>query len=227
MSQYYPPQRPGGYPPPPPPPPQQNPEQNYYYEDAEYDYEEGDDGAAPNYMQLGLSFVAGGCLVFLCMSACLLAAGGLWIADSSLGLGSPTPIPGSDIGLDFAAPAYPLEAVVNDSATQVTILGINRNAQVETIPAVEGREVVIVTIEMVNLGAEDVSFNERDFTLLNSYQEAYAPAAGAIAGSLGRGVLPPNEGLEARLVFEIVTNEVGLVLMWEPPDSTARFLYPE
>jgi hypothetical protein len=223
MSQYYPPQPPGGYPPP-PPPPQQNPEQNYYYEEADYDYEEAD-GAAPNYMQLGLSFAAGGCLVFMCMSICLLAAGGLWIADASLG--SPTPIPGSDIGLDFTAPAYPLEAVVNDAATQLTILGINRNAQVETVPPVEGREVVIVTIELVNLGSEDVSFDERDFILLNSFQEAYAPSPGAIAGSLGRGTLPPNEGLEARLVFEIVTNEVGLVLKWETPDSTARFLYPE
>ena len=59
MSQYYPPQGPG-YPPPMP----QNPE-DYYYEEGDYDYEEIDEPSENNYLQLGLSFVAGGWLVFL------------------------------------------------------------------------------------------------------------------------------------------------------------------
>lgn len=221
MSQYYPPQGPG-YPPPMP----QNPE-DYYYEEGDYDYEEVDEPSEKNYLQLGLSFAAGGCLVFLCMGICLLVLGGLWITDSALGLSSPTQIPGSDLGLSFDAPAFPYEQVVNDTGTQLKILEVNRNAQVESITPAEGREVIIVTIELVNKGEQDVTFNERDFLLLNNYQDAYAPAVGAIAGALGRGTLPPNEGLEGRLVFEIIAGEQSHRLLWEPVDSSPRYLYLE
>jgi hypothetical protein len=204
----------------------QNPE-DYYYEEGDYDYEEIDEPARNNYLQLGLAFVAGGCLVFLCVGICLLVFGGLWITDSALGLSSPTPIPGSDLGLTFDAPAFSYEQVVNDTGTQLKILEVNRNAQVESIAPAEGREVIIVTIELVNKGEQDVPFNERDFSLLNSFQESYPPVVGAISGALGRGTLPPNEGLEGRLVFEIIAGEQDHRLLWQPVDSSPRYMYLE
>lgn len=221
MSQYYPPQGPM-YPPPPPP---QNPESNYYQE-GDYEYEEYEETSNNPLKNPLVAFFGGGCLVFVCMSFCLVLAAALWYADSALGLTSSTPLPGSDIGLTFDEPAFPNESVVNDSGLQLTILEVNRNASVETIPPVEGRETIIVTVELVNVGAEDAAYNERDFKLLNAFQEAYTPAVGAIAGALGRGTLPPNEGLEGRLVFEIITGEVDLRLLWESgPDGAPRYLY--
>lgn len=220
MSQYYP-QQGSAYPPPP-----HNPEGDYYYDDDDYDYEEYDDTASGNStMRLGLSFLGGGCLASLCIGLCVLAFGALWITDPSLGLSEPTPIPGSDIGLSFEDPAFSNEAVVNDKNVQLSILEVNRNAVVESIPQVEGREVIIVTIELVNRGEENTNFNERDLKVLNGFQDAYEPSLGAIAGALGRGTLPPNEGLEGRLVYEVVTGEPDLRLLWEAPDSAPRFIY--
>lgn len=219
MSQYYPQQGPAY------PPPQHNPEGDYYYDDDDYDYEEYDDGSNNSRMRLGLSFLAGGCLTALCIGLCVFAVGLLWVADPSLGISDPTPVPGSNIGLSFDDPAFSSESVVNDKNVQLTILEVNRNAVVEAIPQVEGREVLIVTIELVNLGNENTNFNERDFKLLNQFQDAYEPALGAIAGALGRGTLPPNEGLEGRLVYEVTSGEVDLRLFWQAPDSTPRFIY--
>lgn len=224
MSQFYS-QPGGGYPPPPPP---HNPEGDYYYDEGDYEYEEVDDSSGNNYTQLALSFVAGGCLMFICVAACAIMFAGLWVADSSLGLTGTEPLPGSDIGLTFDQPAFPNESVVNDQGVQLTLLEVNRNAVVEGIQPVEGREVIIVTVELVNIGQEDAAFNERDFSLQNAYEESYAPTVGVIAGSLGRGTLPPNEGLEGRLVFETIAGEVDLRLMWDPvPLSTPRYLYLE
>jgi len=221
MSQYYPPQGPFY-------PPEQAPEEDYYYDEGEYEYYEDDEeGGGGSLLQSIVAFVAGGCLVFLCMSFCLLMLAALWIIDPSAGL-SATPPPGSDIGLAFEEPAFPGEPVVNEQNLQLTILEVNRNAAVETIPQVEGREIIIVTVELVNLGEEDAAFNERDFMLVNSFDEAYAPALGAVAGSLGRGTLPPGEGLEGRLVYEIIANEVDLRLLWDPGrDAQPRYLYLE
>ncbi len=222
MSQYYPPQGPM-YPPPPP----QNPESNYY-DEGDYEYEEYEDSAASPLKNPWVAFIGGGCLVFLCMSFCVLSVAALWFADSALGLSSPTPAPGSDIGLSFDEPAFPNESVVSDGGLQLTILEVNRNASVETVAPVEGRETIIVTVELVNLGTEESAFNERDFKLLNPYEEAYTPAVGAIAGALGRGTLPPNEGLEGRLVFETVAGETDLRLLWESDRGGApRYLYLE
>ncbi|RME99593.1 MAG: DUF4352 domain-containing protein [Chloroflexi bacterium] len=218
MSQYYPQQGPAY------PPPQHNPESDYYYDD-DYEYEEYDDSSGNSTMRLGLSFLAGGCLAALCIGLCVLAVGVLWVADPSLGISEPTPIPGSNIGLSFDDPAFSTESVVNDKNVKLTILEVNRNAVVEAIPQVEGREVLIVTIELVNLGKENTNFNERDFQLLNQFQDAYEPALGAIAGALGRGTLPPNEGLEGRLVYEVTSGEVDLRLFWQAPDSAPRFIY--
>ena len=219
MSQYYP-QRGPMY------PPEHNPE-DYYYDEGEYEYEEYDDdeGSGSSLLQPLLAFFAGGCLMFLCMSFCGLFMAALWILDPGAGM-SATPIPGSDIGLNFTDPAFPGEAVVNEQSMQLTILDVNRNASLETVQPVEGRELIVVTIELVNLGEADSDFNERDFLLLNAFEEAYQSTPGAVAGALGRGTLPPGEGLEGRLVFEVVAGEIDLVMLWEPGgESQSRYLY--
>lgn len=222
MSQYYPQQGPM-YPPPPP----QNPESGYY-DEGDYEYEEYEDSSDSFFSNPLIAFLGGGCLVFLCMSFCFLLIAVLWVAGDSLGLSSPTPIPGTDIGLTFDEPAFPGESVVNDQGVKLTILEVNRNASVEGIEPVEGREVIIVTVELVNVGTEEAAFNERNFKLLNAYEEAYEPTVGTIAGALGRGTLPPNEGLEGRLVFETIAGETDMRLLWEPDrDGTPRYLYLE
>jgi hypothetical protein len=68
--------------------------------------------------------------------------------------------------------------------------------------------------------------------LVNGDENAYEPAVGAINirdGALGRGTLPPNEGLEGRLVYEVLAGEVDLRLVWEPAgrEATARYIYLE
>jgi hypothetical protein len=81
---------------------------------------------------------------------------------------------------------------------------------------------------LTNLGAEEeVQFNERDFLLLNTANAAYPPRSGdVIDGALGRGTLPPGEGLEGRLVFEVIAGEVDLVLAWEG-EGGSRYIYLE
>ncbi len=218
MSQYYPQQGPLY-------PPEQNPESDYYDEgDYEY-YEENDRDSNGSLLQSALAFFAGGCLVFLCMSFCGLLLVGLWVLDPGASI-SATPIPGSDKGLFFNAPAYPDESVVNEENVKLTILDVNRNAALADMPPLEDREVIIITIELVNLDEEPIDFNERNFKLVNEFEEAYEPIMGAVAGSLGRGKLPAGEGLEGRLVFVIATGELDLRLLWEPGRTTTpRYIY--
>lgn len=222
MSQYFPQQGPMY-------PPEQDPDGDYYYEDGEYEYEDADDERrSGNFsLQTVLAFVVGGCLMFLCMSFCglLLATG--WTLDLGAGLAGPAPVPGSDIGLFFDDPAFPDERVVNEQNLRLSILEVNRNAALEAIPAAEGREVVIVTIELVNLGLEEAPFNERDFMLLNGFEEAYEPKLGAITGSLGRGALTAGEGLEGRLVFEVRQDESDLRVWWQTREAEPRYIYLE
>ncbi len=223
MSQYYPQQGPGYPPPPPPQLPPQTPEE--YYEEGDYEYEEIEETGFTT-TQMAMAFFGGGCLVFVCVSICALVLAVLWVIDPGAeGSSDVTSLPGSDIGLSFTDPAYPNESVVNDQGIQLTILDVNRNASVEAIPTVEGRETIIVTVELVNMGENDSEFSERDFLLLNAYEEAYAATPGAIAGALGRGTLPPNEGLEGRLVYETTAGEIDLQLLWEVPESTARYIW--
>lgn len=208
-------------------PPEQEAE---IYEEADYEYEEINDRGNRTWLQTSLAFIAGGCLVFICMSVCGLLAAGLWVVDPFAETAASTE--GSDIGLTFDAPAFPDEPVTNEQQVKLTILDINRNAALETVPPTEGREIIIVTIELVNLGDEEVDFNERDFMLLNSFEEAYEAKVGAITirdGALGRGSLPPNEGLEGRLVFEVIAGELDLQLLWEPAgrDVSPRYIYLE
>lgn len=215
MSQYYPQQGPMY-------PPERGPEE--YYDDGDYEYIE-DDGTGKNAMwKTTLAFVAGGCLMLVCLGGCLALVGFLWVLDPGASTSASTE--GSDIGLTFDQPAFPDEAVVNDQGLQVKVLETNRNASLEDLPVVQGQETIIVTIEIVNLGDEDATFNERDFKLLNSFEEAYDPALGAVTGALGRGTLPPNEGLEGRLVYQIIENEVDLRLLWDVGrDSSPRYLF--
>lgn len=220
MSQYYP-QSSSFYPPP------HNPEDDYYDEDdVEYELEEDEEYAGPGdtTARRVMIFLAGGLLVFLCMCCCLLVGAGLWFLDPGGGLLAATPMPGSDIGLAFDDPAFSDETVVNDQQVQLSILDVNRNASLVAIPQVEGRELIIVTVEMVNLGEEEITYNERDFLLLNQFEEAYTPTSGVIEGSLNRGTLPPSEGLEGRLVFEVIAGEPQLILAWEGADSAVRYI---
>lgn len=137
-----------------------------------------------------------------------------------------TPIPGSDIGLSFEEPAFPDESVVNEKTARLTILGVNRNAALATVSPVEGQELIVVTVELVNLGEEDVDFNERDFMLLNALEQPYMPLPGAVDGALGRGVLPGGSGLEGRLVFQVAAGEQNLVLAWDGgPGTELRYIY--
>jgi hypothetical protein len=219
MSQYYP--QPGPY-----YQPQQGPEDDYY-EEGDYEYEDEDGGSGNSFLKYGLIFLGAGCLLFLCIACCGIVVAGLFAYDPTT-LFAPTPIPGSDLGLTFDEAANPDESVVNDQKTQLTILDVNRNASLATIPAAEGLELIIVTVEVVNLGDEDIKFNEREFLLLNQNEEAYESLAGSdlIDGVLGRGSLPPGEGLEGRMVFQIRVGEQDLVLAWEG-EGGSRYIYLE
>jgi hypothetical protein len=218
MSQYYP--QSGPY-----YPPENNPEEDYIYDEDDYEIEE-DGRSGDSLLQRSVIFLAGGCLVFLCMSCCGLLLAGLFTLDPTA-LFASTPIPGSDLGLSFDEPAYPDESVVNEKNMKLTMIDVNRNATLPTVPPVEGRELIIVTVELVNLGQTESNFNERDFLLLNSFEEAYQPQAGGVVdGALGRGSLPPGEGLEGRLAFEIIAGERDLVLTWDD-GSGARYIYLE
>lgn len=223
MSQYYPQQSPAY-------PPERPPEDDYYYDEDDYEYIEEDeyDDSSNNLIQYALAFFAGGCLVFIFMSCCLLLAGGLWSLDTAL---VSTPIPGSDIGLSYEDPAYPGEPVVNEQKVSLTVRDVNRNASLPTMPLAEGRELIILTIELENLSPdEEVNYSERDFSLLNISGEAYMPTStpGVIEGALGRGELRAEQGLDARLVFEVLAGEPELVLGWEGGrDTTARYILLE
>lgn len=214
--------------------PEQVSEDDYYYDEDDHDYEyeieedeDYDESRGDTLIQRALFFFSGGCLVFVCMSCCALLFTGLWILDPGSSFVA-TPIPGSDIGLSFDEPAFPNESVVNEQKVQLTILDVNRNAATENIPPVEGRELIIVTIELVNLGDAEADYNERDFMLLNRLEEAYipTPGAGVVDGALERGRLGPDEGVEGRLVFEVIDGEPELVLAWDGGrDAEARYIY--
>lgn len=222
LSQYYSPQSNPYY------PPGQGPEDEYYEDaDFEYDEEEYEDDSGSSLAQRGLFFCAGGLVVFFCMSCCILFVAGLWLLDPGGSLVA-TPIPGSDIGLTIESAAYPDESVVNEQSAQLTILQVNRNASLPEVPPVEGRELIIVTVELVNLGETPVAYNERDFVLINPFDEGYPSMPGVVQGAMGRGQLEPGAGLEGRLVFEVNAGELDLILNWDGgPDSEPRYLYLE
>ncbi len=218
MSQYYP--QPGPYYPP------QGPEDDYY-EEGDYEYEDEEGGSGNSFLKYGLIFLGAGCLLLLCIACCAIVGVSLFAYDPTTLL-APTPIPGSDLGLTFEEAANPDESVVNDQGTKMTILDVNRNASLPTVPPAEGLELIVITVEVVNLGNEEIRFNERDFLLLNQNDEAYEPLAGneVIDGVLGRGSLPPGEGLEGRMVFQVRTGEIDLVLAWEG-EGGSRYIYLE
>ncbi len=219
MSQYYPQQGPYF-------PPTRGPEE---YDDYEYDEEYVDEQEASSLVQRMLLFSSGGCLVFVCIGCCILSLAGLWILDPGGGLAS-TPPAESELGLTFDDPAFQDEAVVNEENVQLRVLEVNRNVALPNYAPVEGRELVVITIELINLGSEEISYNEGDFILINQFEEAYtvSPAASAVDGALGRGKLRPNEGIEGRLVFDVLAGEVNLILGWEGGRNVqARYIFIE
>jgi hypothetical protein len=220
MSQYYP-QNPYY-------PPQQAPEgdyDEYEYEDDYYD----DNIKGDSIAQRLLIFISGGCLVFICTGCCLLMIMGLWILDPGSGLLA-TPLPGSDLGLTFDEPAYPDEAVVNDQQVKLSILTVNRNVSLLGVTPVEGQELTVVTIELINLSDETISYSSNDFRLINSQEQAYAtsPAMAAVDNPLGRGSLEPTQGIQGRLVFDLIAGETDLVLEWQGDrNAQPRYIYVE
>lgn len=221
MTQYYPP--PGPF-----YPPERGPEEDYY-EEVDYEYEDDNNatrfGRSP--LQLILIVVSCGCLIVLGLLCCVLLGAGLWVLDPGSSLVS-TPPPGSDIGLSTEEPAFPDESVVNENSVRLTILDVNRDAALPDVPINEGQELIVVTIELLNQGTEDADFNERDFELLNRLNESATSIPGAIDGALGRGVLPPDTGLEGRLVFEVTAGEPDLLLTWNGgPGTEPRYILLE
>ncbi|MEM7344150.1 MAG: DUF4352 domain-containing protein [Chloroflexota bacterium] len=214
MTQYYPPQ---GQAYPPVPVPESDDD---YYDEYDYDYEdEYDEESGDSCLQRALIFISGGCLVFICMSCCFFAAAVAWGLDPLSSAGSTTAAgEGSDLGLAFEEPAFPGDFVVNEQNVRLVMIDVNRNSQLPNIPISPDREIIIITVEILNQSDEEVTFNEQNFELWNQFNEAYIPLAGALdrsATPLGRGVLLPGEGLGGRLVFEARAGELGLVLAWK------------
>jgi hypothetical protein len=128
-------------------------------------------------------------------------------------------------------PALPGDPVVNGQNLQLIVNDVNRNAALDTVPPAENTEIIIVTVELTNLGDEDFRLNEeRDFRLVNSAEDEYAPTVGAIDGGLERdgSLLKASEGIQGRLVFEVPSDGTDWVLVWTPGrDSESRYLYLE
>ncbi len=218
MSQYY--SQPKPYYPPPPSNPESNDYQDYEYEDSE----EGESSGGDSCMTRGLIFSAGGCLTFLFMSFCGLLGIGLWILDPGSALFA-TPIPGSDIGTTFEKPARSSESVVNEQSVRLTIIGVNRNAESNTIAKTDGTEIIVVTIQLENLGTKEADYDdERNFRILNQTDGYYNLTSGAIDGALEVGKLAVAEGKEGRLVFSVVANEQDLVLEWDAGTGKPRYI---
>jgi hypothetical protein len=198
-----------------PPYPQLPPEAGDEYDEyEEYEENQAGNGSGNSTIKYALAFLGGGCLVFLCLCCCLVAFTGLWTVSDML---SPTPIPGSDIGISFDDPAGPRDDVINEQNVRLSVREISRNVTLPTVPPVQGREVVVVTIEIENRSQAEVSYKLDDFSLLNRNEEEYVAMAGSnlIEGALKtKGKLDAEESLDARLVFEILAGEPELTLVW-------------
>jgi hypothetical protein len=210
----------------PPYPPEQPPEAGDEYDEYEYEERQTGNGSESSTIKYALAFLGGGCLVFLCMCCCLVAATGMW---SLSGVLSPTPIPGSDKALSLDDPAGPKEAVVNEQNVRLTVREVSRNVTLPTVPPVQGREVVVITIPLENRGQTEVNYKLDDFSLLNRNEEEYVAMAGSnlTEGALKtKGKLAAEESLEARLVFEVLAGEPDLTLVWksEQENGQSRFI---
>jgi hypothetical protein len=206
----------------PPYPPEQAPEADYEYDENDYEYQEdapaSGSGGLLNYL---LAFVGGGCLIFICISCCALLAAGAWTLGGTL---SPTPAPGSDIGLSSDDPADMRDAVVNEQNVRLTVQEVNRNVKLPAVPAVQGRELVAVTVSLENTGSAEVKYSERDFLLLNRMGDAYKslPGSTIIDQPLDKGSIRSEEGVEGRLVFEVLAGEPELTLSWNGNGSNVN-----
>ncbi|MDM8528927.1 DUF4352 domain-containing protein [Anaerolineales bacterium HSG24] len=215
MSQHYP--QPGYY------PPQGNPESGYEEEYDEYEYED-ESGGGGSALPFVFGCFSGGCLVVLGLTICFFLMAGLWVLDPGSDMFATT-YPGDDIGLTFDKPARSTEAIVSEQGLRLSIKDVNRNAASNTIPQVDGAEIIVITVELENLSSEDVSYDdEREFKLLNQTEGFYDPQVGAMEGALGFGTILTETGTQGRLVFQVLTNETGLVLEWQSPKGPVKYI---
>jgi hypothetical protein len=215
MSQFYP---QSGYPP-------EQPHEDYY-EDYSYEEDEFGDEAAGGPGQKILLIAGIGCLIFACIACFCLLVVFIWSQNPGADVLN-TPVPGSNVGLSPDNPARPDAAVVNEEGLRLSLRDVNRNAAaLSGIPAAEGREIIIITVQLENLNEppSDIEYSDRSFSLLNLADEVYIRKPDAIDGALGRGFLASGEGTQGRLVFEVLDGERDLILIWESPESTARYI---
>lgn len=216
MSQHYP--QPGYY------PPQGNPESGYEEEYDDYEYDDEDEGGGGSAFPFVFGCFSGGCLVVLGLVLCFVLLAVLWVLDPGSNMFANT-YPGDDLGLSFDKSAHATESIVSEQGLRLSVIDVNRNASSNTIPQVDGAEIIIITIELENLSSEDVNYDdERDFKLLNQTDGFYDPEIGAIEGALGFGTIPAETGTQGRLVFQVLTDETGLVLEWQPLEGPAKYI---
>ncbi|MDM8519417.1 serine/threonine-protein kinase [Anaerolineales bacterium HSG6] len=122
-------------------------------------------------------------------------------------------------------PVRVTESIVNEKGMRLSIIDVNRNAASNTIPQVEGAEIIVITIELENLSAENINYDdEREFKLLNQSDGFYDLQGGAIEGALGFGTLPVETGTQGRLVFQVLADETALVLEWQQADTATKHI---
>jgi len=174
--------------------------------------------------------IVGGLLgVMLLWGMLGLGLAGLWLLDPGSSLFA---YENSDIGLAFDKPASMNQKVTNDQGMQLQLVEVNRNANSNTIPAQDGVEIIIVTVELTNLSGNDIGYDdEKQFKLVslspkNDLIYEFPPVPGAIDDSLGFGSLAAEDGIAGRLVFRVVANTPNLVLEWASgeKESTPRYI---
>lgn len=82
----------------------------------------------------------------------------------------------------------------------------------------EGKEYVIVTVEIENAGDENISYNPLNFKMQNSNGQIENQAFTIIDTdtSLSSGELAPGGNVSGTIVFEQPIDDPGLILIYEP-----------
>ncbi len=108
-------------------------------------------------------------------------------------------------------------AAINDQT--LTVTGIKRNYSVGdgyTYPD-NGKEYVVVTVQIVNNGSNQVSFNTFDFQIQDSSgvlkNEAFIPG---VENPLNSGDLAAGGKVTGTLAYEVPKGDAGLKLIFKP-----------